>query len=156
VKLILSSSVNQHLVSPYLKQIDSIGDEQSLPDALAQTHMALAASGTVTLSCALWAIPTVVAYKGSLLNEFLYRKFIPYKGPISLANIVHQNLVFPELLQDDASSFNLAMRLKRWLTDQKEYEKIKDTLLTTQSLLRGEDLSVSSYMAGVIRENGHG
>jgi len=153
VSLVLSSSINKNLINPYLKHIDKIYSNEELNLALKEADLALAASGTVTLSCALFEIPTVVAYKGSLLNEFIFHQFISYKGPISLPNIIHEKWVFPELLQDKASSYNLSQKLRRWLTDDLEYEKIIQTLKTTKTLLQGESIDVATYMAGVLKED---
>jgi len=153
VSLVLSSNINKNLINPYLKYIDKIYQNENLSEALKKTDFALAASGTVTLSCALFEVPTIVAYKGSFLNEFIYYQFIDYKGPISLANIVHEKWIYPELLQDRATSFNLGQNLRRWLTDEKEYEKIKRTLAETKNLLEGDSIDVASYMAGVLRED---
>ncbi|TDJ04896.1 MAG: lipid-A-disaccharide synthase [Deltaproteobacteria bacterium] len=153
VSLVLSSSINKNLINPYLKHIDKIYSNEELNLALKEADLALAASGTVTLSCALFEVPTVVAYKGSLLNEFIFHQFISYKGPISLPNIIHEKWVFPELLQDKASSYNLSQKLRRWLTDDLEYEKIIQTLKTTKTLLQGESIDVATYMAGVLKED---
>ncbi|MDH5580282.1 MAG: lipid-A-disaccharide synthase, partial [Bdellovibrionales bacterium] len=105
--LVQSPNVNKHLYSPYEKEVDYIHPHSELEEVMEYSNLALAASGTITLSTALMEIPTIVCYQGSLLNEFVYQTFIDYKGPISLANIVHQELVFPELLQERVNSFNL-------------------------------------------------
>ena len=153
VSLVLSSSINEDLINPYRKYIDKIYSNEELADALKNADVALAASGTVTLSCALFEVPTVVAYKGSLLNEFIFYTFLDYKGPISLPNIVHEKWIYPELLQNKATSFNMAQNLRRWLTDDLEYEKIIQTLAKTKTLLQGESIDVATYMAGVIKED---
>ncbi|RLA63328.1 MAG: lipid-A-disaccharide synthase [Epsilonproteobacteria bacterium] len=153
VSLVLSSNINKDLIKPYASFIDKIYSNEELTKALTEADFAFGASGTVTLACALFEVPTVVAYKGSLLNEFIFYQFIDYKGPISLANIVHQKQVYPELMQDRATSYNMGLNLRRWLTDDLEYEKIKETLAKTKSLLQGESIDVASYMAGVLTED---
>ena len=151
--LVLSSNINRDLVDPYLKYIDKVYPNEKLASALKEADLALAASGTVTLSCALFEVPTVVAYKGSLLNEFIFHQFIKYKGPISLPNIIHEKWIYPELLQDRATSYNFSQVIRSWLTDESEYEKIKETLAETKGLLEGESIDVASYMAGVLKED---
>jgi lipid-A-disaccharide synthase len=151
--LVLSSNINRDLVDPYLKFIDKVYPNEELTSALKEADMALAASGTVTLSCALFEVPTVVSYKGSLLNEFIFNQFIKYKGPISLPNIIHEKWVYPEFLQDRATSYNFSQVIRSWLTDESEYEKIKETLAETKCLLQGESIDVATYMAGVLKED---
>lgn len=71
---------------------------------------ALAASGTVTLELAIAGIPTVVAYKVSLVEEFIAR--IAIKVPsIVLANLVLGENIMPELLQRHATPERLAAAL---------------------------------------------
>ena len=95
--LVRSSNVHENLYAPFLKHVDYTYPSIDLEKAMELCNLSLAASGTVTLSTALLEIPTIVCYQGSLLNEFIYQTFIDYSGPISLANIVHQDQVFPEL-----------------------------------------------------------
>jgi lipid-A-disaccharide synthase len=59
---------------------------------------ALAKSGTVTLELALAGVPTVAAYKVSLLDEIIARAAIQVPSVI-LANLVLGENVVPELLQ---------------------------------------------------------
>jgi len=78
--------------------------------AFRTARAALAASGTVTLELAMAGIPTVVAYKVSLLEELVARLAI--KTPsIVLANLVLGENVMPELLQRAATPEALAAEL---------------------------------------------
>ena len=147
--LVPSPNVNQSLYSPHLNYITSLFSHQKLGDALEWADMSLAASGTVSLACALFRVPTVVAYKVSLLDEFFLGTFTNYKGFFSLANIIHQEKIFPEFIQESCSSYNLAKALKNWLTDKDTYQKVKQKLTSTANLLDGEE-KVGDYMAEVI------
>jgi lipid-A-disaccharide synthase len=75
--------------------------------AFRQARAALAASGTVTLELGLAQVPTVVAYKVTLLEEMIARTFVKVKM-IGLANIILGEKFMPELLQRAASPENLA------------------------------------------------
>jgi lipid-A-disaccharide synthase len=75
--------------------------------AFRQARAALAASGTVTLELALAQVPTVLAYKVTLLEEAIARAMIKVKM-VGLANIILDEMVMPELLQRQATSENLA------------------------------------------------
>ena len=72
VTMVTSDNVDENLYSPYRDKIDFIYDSKQTTQALSEADYALAASGTVTLATALFAIPTIVVYKGSLLNEFIF------------------------------------------------------------------------------------
>jgi lipid-A-disaccharide synthase len=75
--------------------------------AFRQARAALAASGTVTLELALARVPTVVAYKVTLLEELIARALVRVKM-VGLANIILDEMVMPELLQRQATAKDLA------------------------------------------------
>jgi lipid-A-disaccharide synthase len=84
--------------------------------AFRQARAALAASGTVTLELALAQVPTVLAYKVSLLEEVIVRTMIKVKM-VGLANIILDEMAMPELLQRDATAENLAAALMAVIVD---------------------------------------
>jgi len=75
--------------------------------AFRQARAALAASGTVTLELALAQVPTIVAYKVTLVEELIARAMVKVKT-VGLANIILGEMVMPELLQRQATAKNLA------------------------------------------------
>ncbi len=155
VGVVTTSSVENRIYLPYLNRIEKQFKSEDLADALLWADVALAASGTVTLTCALFQLPTVVAYKTSILNEFIYENFISYKGPISLANILHQApALFPELVQNGCSGFNIAKIVKCWLTDRPLYEKIISQLKLTADFSKGSDGPEVKKMIEVLSSSG--
>ena len=136
--IVKSANVDEHLYSPYIHEFDYIYNDSHLDDALSWAGVAMAASGTVTLSCALFGVPTVVAYKSSLLNEFIFFNIINYNGPITLANIVHEYELFPELVQNRATVFNCYKELCRLFENEGHYETMRSELLKTGGLIRGD------------------
>ena len=154
VSLVRSSNVKDHIYSPYLKDIDSIYENEQIHEGFAKSHMAIAASGTVTLLCALYQVPTVVCYKTGLINEFVAKSIINYKWFISLANIVFEDEIFPELTQQNVNLYNLNMKIKFWLDNEAEYLLIKDKLSQTRNLLTGIDASeVAGRIIDVLKNN---
>ena len=121
--------------------------------ALKEADFALAASGTVTLTCALFEVPTVVCYKTSLLNQFIFEAVVRYKWFISLANIVQNRAVFPELLQDQVSSYNIVSHLKFWYYNKRDYIELKEQLKQTKKLVRGEGIDIPQLIANVINNS---
>jgi lipid-A-disaccharide synthase len=150
--IVTSPNVKNEIYDPYRDYFDFTWGHDEIEQALSWAHVALAASGTVTLTCALFEVPTVVCYQTSLLNEFIYHTFIDYDGPISLANIVHEEMVFPELIQEQATPYNINKALECWLQDEGQYIKTKEKLIKTKDLLTGELNSVGEYMAQVIEK----
>ncbi len=75
--------------------------------AFRQARAALAASGTVTLELALACVPTVVAYKVTLVEELIARALVKARM-VGLANIILDEMIMPELLQRQATAKNLA------------------------------------------------
>ena len=138
--------------SLYAGKVDVIHESTDLVKAMKECHFALAASGTVTLSTGLFELPTIVAYKASLLNEFIFHNFIKYRGLISLTNIIHGKMIFPEFTQGEANSKRFLRVIRTWMADEKIYNEMKKDLRETKNLLAGDDFSVPEYMARVIHD----
>lgn len=150
LSIVLSPNVNSDLYAPFIDEFDSIYKSEELKEALLEADLCVAASGTVTLATALFEVPTVVCYKSSLLNKYIFDTFLDYDGRVSLANLVHERDVFPELIQDFMSSYNIKKHLFKWLTYRAEYEKIKSLLSNTRELVEGGPVDVSEYISHVI------
>lgn len=153
VGLVTSNNINSDFFRPFEKEIDQIWDNESLSDALQWADCSLAASGTVTLATALFRVPTVVSYKGSLLNEFIFRTFLSYDGYISLANIVHEQEVFPELLQESVSVYNLKKELLNIIDNEENYNEKISILNSTASLISAGEFDAGKDMGQVIEES---
>ena len=153
IHLVKVAHLNQNLYSFFKNDIDVWHESQDLTKAMKECHFSLAASGTVTLSTGLFELPTVVCYKSSLLNEFIFYQLIKYQGPVSLTNIIHNNeMLFPELVQQHAEPAQILRIIKTWMKDERVYNDLKSKLRETKNLLSGEDFSVPQYMAQVIHE----
>ncbi len=150
ISIVKSSNVKKENYTRYDSFFDEIFDNEDLAIALKKADLCMAASGTVTLATALFSVPTVVCYKTSRLNEFVFNNFISYDGPISLANIVHENLVFPELLQHEVTPSNILEEMKKWLMNEEYYNKTIKTLLSTKDLVSGGEFNVGQYIGKVI------
>ncbi|MGA9323966.1 MAG: hypothetical protein WBW06_23175, partial [Xanthobacteraceae bacterium] len=78
--------------------------------AFRSARAALAASGTVTLELALAGVPTVAAYRVTLIEEIIARAARINKrlASVILANLVIGENVVPELLQRDCTPQQIA------------------------------------------------
>lgn len=86
--------------------------------AFRRAHLALAASGTVTLELALAGVPLVVAYKVSLLEGQL-RRFVKVPSFV-LTNLILGENVVPERMQEDCTPDKLLAALRPLLADTLE------------------------------------
>lgn len=152
VHLVKVSHLSQKYYEAFAHRINVIHESEDLVKAMKECHFALAASGTVTLSTGLFELPTIVAYKASLLNEFVFHNFIKYKGAISLTNIIHGKMIFPEFTQGEANAKRFLRVIRTWMEDEKTYNEMKKDLRETKNLLAGDDFSVPQYMAQVIHD----
>jgi lipid-A-disaccharide synthase len=150
VSIVKSNSVSSALYEPFESEFDHVYTNENLTDALKKADFSFAASGTVTLTCALYEVPTIVCYKTSLLNQFIYEVLVSYRGFISLANIVQDRSVFPELLQDQVSAYNIVSYLRFWYYNKTDYLELKRKLKETKKMVQAREVDVPKYMADVI------
>ena len=98
-----------------------------LAKALGQASLAIASSGTITMECAWFRVPTVVLYKTSPLTHALGRRLVkvPY---LAMPNLLAGEELFPEFIQSAANADNLAEASLRLLRDRSERTRILDGL----------------------------
>lgn len=120
------------------RQIDDYRAYQSagIPVVFEQTYdllhaadYALVTSGTATLETALIGTPQLVCYRTSAITYFISKSLIkiPY---ISLANLIADKMIVPELIQAECSLEKLKRRLEQLIREKgakqkEEYEKLK-------------------------------
>jgi lipid-A-disaccharide synthase len=85
-------------------------------EAMTAADVVLAASGTACLEAALLKRPMVICYR---MGRWQYRliKRMAYLPWVGLPNILLNELVVPELLQDDATPEIMAAAVEKWLVD---------------------------------------
>lgn len=98
-----------------------------LPDALEASSAAIASSGTVTMECAWFRVPTVVLYRTSWSTHFLGRRFIKVKH-LAMPNLLAGKKVYPELIQNEATPQNLAREAAILLQDGSRAESVRREL----------------------------
>ena len=85
------------------------------------------------------------------MNLFFYN-LIKYDKFICLPNIIYEKEIFPEFLQNSATSFNIKRYLLNWLENEKEYLAVQSKLLKMRELLKGECPNCGDYMEKHMRE----
>lgn len=111
-----------------------------LPQALLQADAAIASTGTVTMECAFFGVPTATLYKTSWSN-YQIGKFIVNVNWLTMPNILADEMVFPEFIQDDATPENLAGSTLELLQNESLRQKIKLQLARIISSLGGPGAS---------------
>ena len=119
-------------------------------ELLKNAKAALVTSGTATLETALFGVPEVVCYKGSLLSYQIARRVIKVKY-ISLVNLIMDKPVVKELIQDELNAKNLEYELRELLTNESRIAQIKKDYADLKNLLT-EGGKASAKAAGLIIE----
>jgi lipid-A-disaccharide synthase len=114
----------------YIKTTRTGGEE------LTDASFALAASGTVTLQCALSGTPTVVAYKTSALSYAIGKSLVRIPW-IAMPNVLARRRMLPELIQSDATPERIAEEAASILGDPIGYRAMSADLMVIRDLLEG-------------------
>lgn len=103
-------------------------------DLLKYSKIGIIKSGTSTLEAALLGLPMIIVYKTNFLTYLIGKKLIKISN-IGLANIIAEETVAPELIQDKLSEENIYLELKKILTENGAYIKIKNKMINIKSKL---------------------
>jgi lipid-A-disaccharide synthase len=78
-----------------------------LQEALSEATVAIASTGTVTLECAYYGVPTVALYKTSIWTYLIARQLVTVKY-LAMPNLLANEAIYPEFIQHEATASNLA------------------------------------------------
>jgi lipid-A-disaccharide synthase len=120
--------------------------------AFRTARAALAASGTVTLELALAGVPTVAAYRVSLIEELIANsvRLRARLRTIILANLVIGENVVPEFIQRGCTPQNLAAALLPLLSDTPERSRQIDAFAGLDGIMAVEATPSAKAAATVI------
>jgi lipid-A-disaccharide synthase len=108
VRIVLPREQLRAIAAPWLAAVPElevqIGD---LPAALTNATVALASTGTVTLECAWFGVPTVAIYRTSALTYAIGRRIVTVPF-LAMPNLLAGEAIMPEFVQDAASPATLA------------------------------------------------
>ena len=106
----------------------------NLPQALAGADLAIASTGTVTMECAFFGVPTVTLYKTSWFNYEIAKRIVTVKWA-TMPNILANEEVFPEFIQNTATPESISRAALELLQNESRRAKIKSQLATIVSSL---------------------
>jgi len=119
-----------------------------LPWALAESDVALASTGTVTMECAFFGVPTVTLYKTSWLTYEIGKRIVTVKS-LTMPNLLAGETVYPEFIQREATPENLARAALELLQSESQRSQIKAQLAKIISAL-GEPGAAGRAAAAIL------
>ena len=108
-----------------------------LSDALSRAAVAIASTGTVTMECAFFGVPTVTLYKTSWATYQIGKRIVKVSS-LTMPNLLAGSAVFPEFIQDEATAENISRAALELLTDAGRREGIRKRLTQIVATLGGE------------------
>jgi lipid-A-disaccharide synthase len=115
-------------------------------DVIASADVAITASGTATVQCALHERPMVVVYRLSPLTYRLGKRFVKV-SMYAMPNLVAGERIVPELIQDDFTPERVAEETTALLTDRNRHARMTEGLRRVRSLLGEPGASVRAAEA---------
>lgn len=98
-----------------------------LAEELGRADLAIASTGTVTMECAFFGVPTVALYKTSWSTYQIGKRIVTVKY-LAMPNILADEVVFPEFVQDDATPENIAGAALELLRNDRRRAAVKEAL----------------------------
>ena len=132
VRLILAPTVDTNLVDRLIAASPLAREDLEVVRsgrfaAVADSHLALCASGTATLEVGLLGTPMVVVYRVSPLTGLIGRWLVDLPF-VSLVNLVLGRPVVPELLQGEAREANMAATARELLSKRRRIDNMRAAL----------------------------
>ncbi len=124
-----------------------------LAQALGRATVALASTGTVTLECALFGVPTVALYKTSWATYQVGRRLATVEY-MAMPNLLAGAVVFPEFIQDAATPGALATAAGELLRDPVRRRAARERLFRLREELGGPGASARAAAAILAPWNG--
>lgn len=117
-----------------------------LENALRTATVAIASTGTVTLECAWFGIPTVALYKTSWTTYQIGRRIVQVRW-LAMPNLLANESVMPEFIQGEATADNLAQAALELLQDSNRRRRIQEQLRTVVASLGSPGAAVRASAA---------
>ena len=122
-------------------------------DVIASADVAITASGTATVQCALHERPMVVVYRLSSMTYRLGKPFVKV-NTYAMPNLVAGRTIVPELIQDHFTPARLADETVSFLIDRKRYDETRTALRQVRERLGSPGASARAA-AAVLDIAGH-
>ncbi len=107
-----------------------------LIEVLTNADLAIASTGTVTMECAYFGVPTVALYKTSWSNYQIGKRVVKVRF-LAMPNLLANEEVFPEFVQDAATPDKIAEAGLALLRDQERRARTRAKLAEIIASLSG-------------------
>jgi len=111
-----------------------------LAESLSEATLAIASTGTVTMECALFGVPTVTLYKTSWFTYEIAKLIVNVKS-LTMPNLLAKEEIFPEFIQDAATPKNISAAALQLLRDLARRAMVKSKLAKIIASLGGPGAS---------------
>jgi lipid-A-disaccharide synthase len=111
-----------------------------LAEALAQATVAIASTGTVTMECAYFGVPTVTLYRTSWSTYQIGRRIIKVKS-LTMPNLLANEEIYPEFIQAAATPENISRATLEFLRNESARNRVKAKLAGVLASLGGPGAS---------------
>jgi lipid-A-disaccharide synthase len=98
-----------------------------LPQALMRSDVAISKTGTISMECAYFGVPTVTLYRTAWSTYQIGRQIVTVKW-LTMPNILANEAIFPEFVQGDATPQNLANAALELLRNGERRARVKARL----------------------------
>jgi lipid-A-disaccharide synthase len=148
---------NEELLAVARETIDLVGVSVTtqiggLAEALIKARLALASTGTVTMECALFGVPTVAMYKTSWPTYLIGKQVVNVRY-LAMPNLLADEVVYPEFIQADATAENLAQSARELWCNAKRHRETQEKLARIIASLGGPGAAqrAAEAVAGLIQ-----
>ena len=125
------------LIKYHPKDIDNYMFLTDSKKAISASNLVITKSGTSTLESALYKKPTVVIYRMPTISYLFLKLLNVVKTEFAaLPNILLEKEIFPELIQNQATSENIKNEALRWINQKDEVDSTIEDLTHLHKQLR--------------------
>lgn len=156
----ITAHINEQRYQEFYEQYQAIAPQLPLQfftrrsqDVMAAADVVVVTSGTATLETMLYKKPMVIAYRMSTLTYRLAQWLVktPYAG---LPNLLAQELIVPELIQDEVQPEAIAHHVNAYLNDPQKVSLIKQKFLALHQTLHCDSADdVVTSIVNLINKN---
>ncbi|MDB6027607.1 MAG: Lipid-A-disaccharide synthase [Verrucomicrobiales bacterium] len=111
-----------------------------ITESLSHAAVAIASTGTVTLECAYFGVPTIAIYKTSWSTYQIGKRIIKVRY-LAMPNLLANKTVFPEFIQGEATAEKISTEALDLLNNPARRKAIKEQLKTVMASLGGPGAS---------------
>ncbi len=117
-----------------------------LAESLKTADLAIASTGTVTLECAWFRVPTVAIYQTSWSTYQIGRRIIKVKY-LAMPNLLAGEEIMPEFIQNAATAENISRAALQLLRDRSRRQAVQNKLAEVIASLGGSGASARAAAA---------